>query len=106
MLGFYSKETVARHRCTLVYRGYDLKITRVLADWRVEVHPKTADLPILGVSEVYSFERDQAVLEAKARIRRDAIPPSILLTGLGSRSNRIGLVASLLLALRGQPRRA
>ena len=68
MLGFYSKETVARHRCTLVYRGYDLKITRVLADWRVEVHPKTADLPILGVSEVYSFDRDQAVLEAKAKI--------------------------------------
>ena len=68
MLGLHSKETVARRRCTLVYRGYDLEITRVLSDWRVAFHPKTADLPILGVSEVYSFERDQAVLEAKARI--------------------------------------
>ena len=68
MLGLYSEEVVARRRCTLVYHGYDLEITRVLADWRIELHPKTADLPILGVSEVYSFDRDQAISEAKAKI--------------------------------------
>lgn len=68
MLGLHSKEAVAWRRCTLIYRGYDLEITRVLADWRVGLHPKTADLPILGVSEVYGFDRDQAISEAKARI--------------------------------------
>ena len=68
MLGIYSKEAVARRRCTLVYCGYDLEITRAFSDWRVELHPKTADLPILGVSEVYGSDRDQAISEAKARI--------------------------------------
>ena len=68
MLGLHSKGAVAWRRCTLVYRGYDLEITRVLSDWRVAFHPKTADLPILGVSEVYNFDRDQALSEAKARI--------------------------------------
>jgi hypothetical protein len=68
MLGLHSKEAVARRRCTLVYRGYDLEITRVLSGWRVELHPKTADLPILGVSEVFGFDRDWAISEAKARI--------------------------------------
>jgi hypothetical protein len=48
MLGLYSREAVARGRCTLVYRGYELEITREFSDWRVELHPKVADLPILG----------------------------------------------------------
>ena len=68
MLGLYSKEPVAWRRSTLVYRGYDLEITRVQSDWRVGLHPKTSDLPILGVSEVYGFDRDHAISEAKAKI--------------------------------------
>jgi len=68
MLGLHSKEGVARRRFTLVYRGYDLEITRAFPDWRVELHPDTADLPILGVSEVYGSDPNQAVSEAKARI--------------------------------------
>ncbi len=68
MLGLYSREAVARARCTLVYRGYELEITREFSDWRVELHPKVADLPILGVNQVCSSDRDQAVTEARARI--------------------------------------
>jgi len=40
----------------------------VQSDWRVGLHPKTSDLPILGVSEVYGFDRDHAISEAKAKI--------------------------------------
>ena len=61
-------QAVARRRFTLVYRGYDVEITRSLSDWRVGVRPKTADLPILGDSEVYGSDMDQTVTEAKARI--------------------------------------
>jgi hypothetical protein len=68
MLGLYSREAVARARRTLVYRGYELEITREFSDWRVELHPKVADLPILGVNQVCSSDRDQAVTEARARI--------------------------------------
>lgn len=68
MLRLYSKDTVDRRRFTLVYRGYDLEVTRTSSDWRVGVHPKTAELPILGVSEVCASDQDQAVIEAKARI--------------------------------------
>lgn len=67
MLRFYSNDR-GRRRSTLVYRGYDLEITRAFPDWRVELHPKAADLPILGINQVYSCDRDQAVTEAKARI--------------------------------------
>ena len=67
MLWFYSKEGSSRRR-TIAYRGYDLEITRTFSDWRVGVHPKTADLPILGVSEVFALDQDQALVEAKARI--------------------------------------
>ena len=68
MLRFHSNDAVAQRRSTLVYRGYDLEITRAFPDWRVELHPKAADLPILGINQVYSSNRDQAVTEAKARI--------------------------------------
>ena len=66
MLGLYSREAVARARRTLVYRGYELEITREFSDWTVELHPKVADLPILGVNQVCGSDRDQAVTEARA----------------------------------------
>ena len=53
---------------TTVYRGYDLDVTRALSGWRVGVHPKTADLPILGRSEVYGHDQDQVIVEAKDRV--------------------------------------
>jgi hypothetical protein len=68
MLRFYSNDAGARRQSTLVYRGYDLEITRSFPDWRVELHPKAADLPILGINQVHSSNRDQAITEAKARI--------------------------------------
>ena len=67
MLPLYSN-AVARRQFTVVYRGYDLDVTRAPSGWRVGVHPKTADLPIIGRSEVYADDQDQAVVEAKGRI--------------------------------------
>ena len=51
-----------------VYRGYDLDVTRAPSGWCVGVHPKTADLPIIGRSEVLADDQDQAVVGAKGRI--------------------------------------
>jgi len=39
--------SIAKRQFTIAYRGYDLDVTRALSGWRVGVHPKTADLPIL-----------------------------------------------------------
>ena len=36
--------------------------------WCVGVHPKSADLPIIGRSEVLADDQDQAVVVAKGRI--------------------------------------
>jgi hypothetical protein len=46
MLPLYSN-AVAKRQFTVVYRGYDLDLTRAPSGWCVGVHPKTADLPIL-----------------------------------------------------------
>ena len=51
-----------------IYRGYDLEVTRAPSGWRVGVYPRTADLPILRRSEVYAFDPDGAIVEAKARV--------------------------------------
>jgi hypothetical protein len=59
---------LARRQFTLVYRGYDLDVTRAASGWSVGVHPKSADLPIIGRSEVFADDQDQAVIEAKVRI--------------------------------------
>jgi hypothetical protein len=53
MLPLYS-DSAAELQFTVVYCGYDLDVTRALSGWRVGVHPKTADLPILGRSEIYA----------------------------------------------------
>jgi hypothetical protein len=67
MLPLYSN-SAGKRRFTVVYRGYDLDVTRALSGWRVGVHRKRADLPILGRSEVYASDQDEAVMEAKGRI--------------------------------------
>lgn len=67
MLPLYSN-AVAKRQFTVVYRGYDLDLTRVPSGWCVGVHPKTADLPIIGRSEVLADDQDQAVVGAKGRI--------------------------------------
>ena len=67
MLPIYSN-SVAKRQFTIVYRGYELDVTRALSGWRVGVHPKTADLPILGRSEVYGHDQDQVIVEAKGRV--------------------------------------
>lgn len=68
MLGFSYSEATAKRRFTLVYRGYDLEVTRNSCDWRVRVQPRSPDLPILAVSEVYASDQDQAVIQAKERV--------------------------------------
>ena len=35
MLRLYSDGAISRRRFTLVYRGYDLEVTRAFSDWRV-----------------------------------------------------------------------
>jgi hypothetical protein len=52
----------------LIYRGYDLDVTRAPSGWRVGVYPRTADLPILRHNEVYACDPDRAVVEAKDRV--------------------------------------
>jgi chromosome condensin MukBEF MukE localization factor len=66
MLPLYSN-AVAKRQFTVVYRGYDLDLTRAPSGWCVGVHPKTADLPIIGRS-VLADDQDQAVVGAKGRI--------------------------------------
>ena len=67
MLPLYSN-AVAKRQFTVVYRGYDLDVTRAPSGWCVGVHPKTADLPVIGRREVFADDQDQAVVEAKGRI--------------------------------------
>jgi hypothetical protein len=67
MLSLYSN-AVAKRRFTVVYRGYDLDVTRAPSGWCVGVHPKPADLAIIDRSEVFADDQDQAVVEAKVRI--------------------------------------
>ena len=68
MLWFNYSGAPARRRSTLIYRGYDLEVTRESFDWRVRVQPRSPDLPILAVSEVYASDQDQAVTQAKERV--------------------------------------
>ena len=53
---------------TLLYRGYDIEVSRAPAGWRVGVYPRTADLPILRCGEAYACDQDAAVIEAKRRV--------------------------------------
>ena len=53
---------------TLLYRGYDIEVSRAPSGWRVGVYPRTADLPILRCGEAYACDQDTAVIEAKRRV--------------------------------------
>ena len=72
MLKLYDTETV-RSRIILIYRGYDLELTRASAGWWVRVYPRSADLPILRRNDFFSGDEDNAVIEAKDRIDRALI---------------------------------
>jgi hypothetical protein len=69
MLSVYSTEAI-RKRFTLIYRGYDLEVTRAKSGWLVGVYPRSADLPILRRSDFYSCDHDEAVIQAKDRVDR------------------------------------
>ena len=47
--------TEARSQFTLIYRGYDLEVTRAPSGWFVGVYPRSADLPILRQSDFYAL---------------------------------------------------
>jgi hypothetical protein len=68
MLRSYAWEHVPALQCKLIYRGYDLEVTRAPSGWRVGIYPRTADLPILGRCEVYASDPDEAVVRAKDRV--------------------------------------
>jgi hypothetical protein len=59
-----------RSRFTLVYRGYDLEVSRAPSGWMVGVYPRSADLPILRDSHFYASDQDSAVVNARDRIDR------------------------------------
>ena len=50
---------------TLLYRGYDIEVSRAPSGWRVDVYPRSPDLPILRRGEVCACDQDAAVIEAK-----------------------------------------
>src|SRR6476659_9788397 len=52
----------------VLYRGYDIEVSRAPSGWRVGVYPRTADLPILRCGEAYACDQDAAVIEAKRRV--------------------------------------
>jgi hypothetical protein len=54
----------------LLYRGYDLEVSRAAAGWRVGVYPRKADLPILRRSELLAPDQDAAVIAAKSSVDR------------------------------------
>ena len=47
MLKLYDTEAFSG-RITLIYRGYDLELTRATAGWWVRGFPRSADLPSCG----------------------------------------------------------
>jgi hypothetical protein len=67
MLKLYATGAI-RNRFTLIYRGYDLEVTRAPSGWLVGVYPRRADLPILRRSDFYASDQDEAVVQAKDRI--------------------------------------
>jgi hypothetical protein len=68
MLKLYAAEGDPSLPCKLVYRGYNLEITRATSGWRVGIYPRTADLPILRRCEVFASDQDEAVVAAKGRV--------------------------------------
>jgi hypothetical protein len=52
----------------VIYRGYQLEVRRVPSGWRVGIHPRSADLPILGRCEVIALDQAEALVMAKHRV--------------------------------------
>jgi hypothetical protein len=68
MMRLWVGERAATLQCKLVYRGYDLEVRREHSGWRVGIHPRTADLPILRCCEVFASDQDEAVVVAKMSV--------------------------------------
>jgi hypothetical protein len=68
MLRLYAGERASAVQCKLVYRGYDLEVTRAPSGWRVGIYPRTPDLPILARCEIVAHDQDEAVVVAKNRV--------------------------------------
>ena len=52
----------------VLYRGYQLEVRRAPSGWRVEIYPRTADLPILSRCEVIAIDQPEALIMAKHRV--------------------------------------
>ena len=68
MLMRWAGERATALQCKVVYRGYDLEVTRAPSGWRVGIYPRTADLPILRRCEVFASDQNEAVLMAKMSV--------------------------------------
>jgi hypothetical protein len=73
MLKRYVGERAPTLTSRLVYRGYHLELKRALVGWRVGIHPRRADLPILSRCDVFAADPDEAVMLAKGRIDRTVL---------------------------------
>ena len=51
-----------------VYRGYQLEVQRSGLAWRVGIHPRRVDLPILSQCEVIALDQYEALATAKHRV--------------------------------------
>jgi len=54
----------------LLYRGYQLEVRRAPSGWRVEIYPRTADLPIPSRCEVIAVDQHDALVMARHRVDR------------------------------------
>lgn len=64
----YSHRPPLSWHYTLAYRGYELDVARQVSHWRVGIHPRHPDLPLLRYCQVQSHNEDEAVLAAKQRV--------------------------------------
>jgi hypothetical protein len=64
----YSHRPPLSWHYTLAYRGYELDVARQVSFWRVGIHPRHADLPLLRYCQVRSHNEDEAVLAAKQQV--------------------------------------
>jgi hypothetical protein len=69
MLSSFATEAI-RNCFTLIYRGYDLDVSRAPSGWMVCIYPRSADLPILRQNHLYASDQDSAVVKAKDKIDR------------------------------------
>jgi hypothetical protein len=68
VLPMFGTHTIEAATFTVLYRGYDIEVSRAPSGWRAGVYPRTPDLPILRRSEVHACDQDEAVIEAMDRV--------------------------------------